>query len=182
MNKATRATVVYALASGFLVVPAALLLMPVLLWPAAVKLTIWIDLAIYAMLLGRWGQTGLWPLVFPLALLMGAALWPETYLGFFFLTAGVLCWVRSGICFRGTPRRALAAEFITLTGGGILVMAFGGHSPLSWAVSVGLFGLVQALYFYIVPVRSKEERGAFAKDPFERAAAEVQKLLEENCF
>lgn len=182
MNRPTRTTVVYALASGFLVMPAALLLSPFLLWPTAVKLTIWIDMAFYALLLGRWGQTGLWPLVFPLALLMGAALWPETYFGFFFLAAGVLCWVRSGVCFRGTPLRILAAEFITLTGGGALVMVFGGHSPLSWSVSVGLFGLVQALYFYIVPVRSKDRTGTMDKDPFEYAAAEVQKLLEKNYF
>jgi hypothetical protein len=178
MNRPTRTTVVFALASGFMVIPATLLLSPYFLWPTAIKLTIWMTLVLYSLLLGRWGQTGLWPLVFHLALLLAAALWLETYWGFFYLSVGVLSWIRSGVCFRGAPLRTLIAELGTLIGGGGLVMIFGGSSLMSWAVSVCLFTLVQALYFYIVPVRFENGIAKAAKYPFEKAAAEVQKLLD----
>ena len=32
----------------------------------------------------------------------------------FALALGVLCWVRSGICYSGTPLRALTAELVTV--------------------------------------------------------------------
>ncbi len=178
MNRPARTTVVFGLASGFLAVPAALLLSPYLYWPMAFKLTLWADLAFYAVLLARWSRARMLPLVFPLALLLGAALWPRTYSGFFFLAAGVLCWIRSGICFRGAPLRTLAAEVITVMGGTALVMVFGGRTSLSWAMAVCLFTLVQALYFYIVPSRGMEEKTQVCEDPFERAAGDARKLLE----
>jgi len=180
MNRPTRTTIVYALAGGFLVVPAAMLLSPYLHWATAFKLTLWADLAIYTVLLARWGRVRLLSVIIPLALLLGAALWPRTYAGFFFLAVGVLCWIRSGICFQGAPLRALAAEVITVLGGSALVMLFGGQSTLSWAIAICLFSLVQALYFFIVPLnRRAAEKKAAAGDPFDRAVEEARKVLGE---
>jgi hypothetical protein len=180
MNNPARTTVVFALAGGFLVVPAAMLLSPYLQWATAFKLSLWIDLAIYALLMARWSRAPLPGVLFPLALLLGAAFWPRTYGGFFFLTVGVLSWIRSGVCFQGAPLRALAAEVITVLGGCSLVMLFGGRTPLSWAIAVCLFSLVQALYFFIVPRgrAATEMRGADG-DPFDRAVEEARKVLEE---
>jgi hypothetical protein len=179
MNRPVRTTIVYALASGFLVVPTAMLLSPYLYWPMAFKLALWADLAVYAVLLARWSRTRLLAVIFPLALLLGAALWPRTYTGFFFLAAGVLCWVRSGICFQGAPLRTLAAEVITVLGGSALVMLFGGQTSLSWALAICLFTLVQAFYFFLVPHNRKiTEKNQVPGDPFDRAMEEAQKVLE----
>jgi hypothetical protein len=140
---------------------------------------LWTDLAIYAVLLARWSRRTLFAVIFPLALLLGTALWPRTYAGFFFLAAGVLCWIRSGICFPGAPLRTLAAEMITVLGGCALVMLFGGQTPLSWAIAVCLFALVQALYFFIVPLdRTAAEKIGESEDPFDRAVEEARKVLE----
>jgi hypothetical protein len=180
MSYPVRATIVYALAGGFLVVPAALMLNAYLHWATAFKLVLWTDLAIYAVLLARWSRASLPGVLFPLILLLGGALWPQTYNGFFFLAAGVLCWIRSGVCFRGTPLRALAAEVITVLGGCSLVMLFGGQTPTSWAIAVCLFSLVQALYFFIVPLhRTAAARPGRDADPFDRALDEARKVLEE---
>lgn len=178
MNRPTRTTVVYALAGGFLVVPSAMFLSAYLPWTMALKLALWADLAVYAVLLARWSRTGLAAVLFPLALLLGIALWPHTYIGFFFLAAGVLCWIRSGICFNLAPLRSLAAEVVTLAGGSALVLLFGGRSSLSWAVAVCLFSLVQALYFFIVPSGPGNTRKKAPTDPFQRAAEEAGKVLE----
>jgi hypothetical protein len=180
MNNPTRTTIVYALAGGFLIVPATMLLTPFLHWPTAFKLSLWTDLAIYAVLLTRWSRRSLLAVIFPLALLLGTALWPRTYAGFFFLAVGVLCWIRSGICFQDTPLRTLAAEVITVLGGCALVMLFGGQTPLSWAIAICLFSQVQALYFFIVPLnRTAAEKDRVADDPFDRAVEEARKVLEE---
>ena len=56
MSTPARTTIVYALAGGFLVVPAALLLSAYLHWTTAFKLVLWTDLAIYAVLLARWSR------------------------------------------------------------------------------------------------------------------------------
>jgi hypothetical protein len=179
MNNPVRTTIVYALAGGFLIVPFALLLSPYLHWATAFKLSLWADLAIYAVLLTRWGRASLPEVIFPLALLLGMALWPHTYTGFFFLAAGVLSWIRSGICFQGVPLRTLTAEVLTVLGGCSLVMLFGGRTPLSWAVAICLFSLVQALYFFMVPVqRNVDEKNKAGGDPFDRAVEEARKVLE----
>jgi hypothetical protein len=179
MNQPIRTTIVYALAGGCLVVPAAMLLSPYLHWPTAFKLSLWADLAVYSILLSRWSRTPLSSVLFPLALLLGTALWPRTYTGFFFLAVGVLSWVRSGICFKDAPLRALAAEVLTVLGGTALVMLFGSHTTVSWAVGICLFTLVQALYFFIVPSgRGNADKGTPAGDAFERAAQEARNVLE----
>jgi hypothetical protein len=179
MNKPTRTTIVYALMGGFLIVPAAMLLTPYLHWAMAFKLSLWSYLAIYAVLLSRWSHTPLLGMVFPLALLLGTALWPRTYGGFFFLAVGILCWIRSGICFQGAPLRRLAAEVTTVLGGCILVMLFGGQTTLSWAIAISLFSLIQALYFFFVPLdRMEKEMGKSAGDPFDQAMKEARKVLE----
>jgi len=179
MNRPVRTTIVFALAGGFLIVPTAMLLSPYMHWAMAFKLALWANLAIYAALLARWSRTQLLAVIFPLALLLGTALWPRTYTGFFFLAVGVLCWIRSGICFQGAPLRTLAAEVITVLGGSALVTLFGGQTPLSWAIAICLFSLVQALYFFIVPQnRRMAEKKMAAGDPFDRAVEEARKVLE----
>ena len=178
MTRPIRTTIVYALLSGFLVVPAASLLSIYLYWPTAFKLTLWADLAIYGVMMARWSRTRLLSVLFPLALLLGVALWPQTYSGFFILALGVFSWMRSGICFQGVPARALVAEVVTVVGGASLLLLFGSLSSAAWALNICLFLLVQSLYFFIVPWNRYIPDSQVPADSFERAMEEAQKVLD----
>lgn len=178
MSNPIRATIVYALVSGFMVVPLALLLSVYLSWPAAFKLTLWVDLALYGVLMARWSGTGMLPVVFPLAILLGAALWPRTYNGFFILAIGVFSWIRSGICFQGASVRTLMAEVVTMVGGAALLLFFGAYTPAAWALNICLFFLAQSLYFFWVSPACKMPYVRGSKDRFEQAVEEASKILD----
>lgn len=178
MNKPVRTTLVFGLLSALVTV--------LVLWhqrsygarPLALELAIWFNLAGYAMLLCRWSRTRFSALVFPLALLLGVALWPGTRPGFLLMALGVFSWIRSGICFKNTPMRALAAELLTLLGGCILIAFWWPHAILAWALAVWLFFLVQSVYFFIIPADRYSRAIVENPDPFEQAFREAQRLLE----
>lgn len=177
MNKPIRTTVVFALVSGFLTLPLTELLSRYISYQAAFKWVLWMDLAIYAMLLARWSHTRR-PLaiLFPLALLLGEAFWPDTWIGFHALALGVLCWVRSGICYNG-KLRALTAELVTVVVGITLVGTLGSNSMATWPLGLCLFILVQALYFYIIATDSDQKTKNAAQDTFDHARHEAEKVL-----
>lgn len=178
MNKPIRTTVVFGLVSGFLVMPLIHLLSGYWYWPTAAKLVLWADLAIYAILLARWSGTRLLPVLFPLVLLLGVALWPRTHIGFYALAMGVLCWVRSGICFKNKPLRTLTAELVTLAGGITLVGLLGSNTILAWPLGLCLFILVQSLYFFIIAEYGGQKVDEARADPFEQACREAEKVME----
>ncbi|MBI5593853.1 MAG: hypothetical protein HY881_25650 [Deltaproteobacteria bacterium] len=182
MNKPIRTTVVFALVSGLLALPLTQLLGRYGGYPAAFKWVLWMYLSIYALLLARWSRTRLLSILFPLALLLGAVFWPGAWIGFLALALGVLCWVRSGICFSGTPIRALSAELITLVGGITLVGTLGSGSMAAWPLGLCLFILVQALYFYIIPADIGGKIKTASLDPFEHARHEAEKVLAQLPF
>jgi hypothetical protein len=176
MNRPLRTTLLLALAGGVLSVPAALLAAPWLPWRLALMLLIWGLLALYCLLLARWGGKAPVAALLPLGLLLATLAWPPARGGFFCFAAGVLAWVRSGICFPGPTLRALAGEGLTILAGGGLVMALKGDTPLSWALGLALFTLVQGLYFFLLP-GSGRRAGGLRPDPFERASRELRSLL-----
>jgi hypothetical protein len=178
MKNPVRTTIVYAVLSGLAVVPAASVLSIYLTWPTAFKLMLWADLAIYGVLMARWSGVRLLPILFPLAILLGSALWPRTYSSFFILALGVFAWVRSGICFQGAPLRALSAEMLTLGGAAGVLLFFGAHSSVAWSLTICLFFLIQSIYFFIVPTRKRSSVPPSEKDPFERAVEEAKKVLD----
>jgi hypothetical protein len=179
MNNPIRTTVVFALVSGFLVLPLTQLINGYVNYPTAFKWVIWLDLALYALLLARWRRTSPLSILFPLTLLLGAAFWPGARVGFYALALGVLCWVRSGICYSGTPLRALIAELVTVGGGITLVGALSSNSTAAWPLGLCLFMLVQALYFYIIPTDGDRKTKTAPSDPFEQARHEAEKVLGE---
>lgn len=178
MTHPIRTTILYALASGFTVVPLATLLSVYLSWPTAFKLMLWADLALYGILLARWSGARLPSVLFPLAILLGAAWWPRAYSGFFVLALGIFSWMRSGICYRETFIRALMAEGVTMAGSTAVLLFFGAHSAVALALNICLFFLIQSLYFFIVPACRQRPAPRNAKDPFELAVAEAQKVLD----
>ena len=181
MNRCIRTTLVYGAISGFFVMPAATWLATVTGGAVAFRLTLWVDLLLYAVMLARWAGVGPANLLLPMLLLLGAALWPTLHGGFFFLALGILGWVRSGICFRGVPLRAAAAETVCTAGGAALVAAFAPATAVTWAIGIWLFFLMQSLYFFIVPAaaHSAVDPSADGGDPFETACREVRRVLDE---
>lgn len=179
MKRPVRTTLVYGLVSALAVMPAAWSFTGIIGWPMAFKLSLWADLFFYAVLLARWSGNGFCAVGFPMALLLGTALWPGVYSGFFLLGLGVFSWIRSGICFSGTPVRAVAAEIITVAGGAGLVALLAPASSITWAIGIWLFFLVQALYFFIVPATGTSNSALFVEDPFEQAHREAQRVLDQ---
>lgn len=180
MKRHVRTTLVYGLISALTVMPAAWLLAGSIGWPLAFKLILWLDLLGYAALLARWSGKGVSVILFPMALLLGTAVWPGVYTGFFFLGLGIFSWIRSGSCFCGTPVRAVAAEVITVGGGAGLVSLLSPGSTITWAISIWLFFLVQALYFYMVPTSCPPDAvGTAASDPFDQAYRQALRVLDE---
>jgi hypothetical protein len=114
-----------------------------------------------------------------LALLLGAALWPGAGNGFIWLTLGVLSWIRSGICFRRAPLRALTAELVTTAGGAGLVVMLWQPSAIAQALAVWLFFLCQTLYFFIMPVKAVEGKNSHG-DTFEKARQDLERVLDSS--
>ena len=180
MKRHVRTTLVYGLIGALTVMPAASLLAGSIGWAMAFKLALWLDLLGYVTLLARWSGKGVSVILFPMALLLGTALWPGVYTGFFFLGLGIFSWIRSGSCFCGTPVRAVAAEVITVGGGAGLVSLLGPGASVTWAISIWLFFLVQALYFYMVPTSCRPDAvGSSASDPFDQAHRQALRVLDE---
>ena len=179
MNRHVRTTLVHGMISAMTVMPLVWLLAGPMGWPMAFKLVLWVDLFIYAILLARWSGEGIGKIVFPMALLFGTALWSGVYTGFFFLGLGVFSWVRSGICFRATPIRAVAAEIITVGIGVGLVALLSPASTITWAISIWLFFLIQAVYFFIVPATVAAPSVETPQDNFEMARNGAQRVLDE---
>ena len=179
MKRHVRTTLVYGLISALTVMPLAGLIAGPIGWPMAFKLVLWLDLFIYAVLLARWSAKGIGAIVFPMALLLGTALWPDVYTGFFFFGLGVFSWIRSGSCFCGTPIRAVAAEILTVGGGAGVVALLSPASTITWAIGIWLFFLVQALYFFIVPATGGATTVETSQDHFELACREAIRVLDE---
>lgn len=177
MSKPVRTTVVFGLVSALVILPLVGLLTSRWGWPMSFKLTLWADLALYTLLMVRWSKTRLLSALFPLAILLGAALWPWSYAGFFLLGLGIFSWIRSGICFKAPPLRLITAETITMAGGAALVAVWGPSSPLTWALAFWLFFLIQALYFYIIPGFAEKPISNRDRDPFDVALQEAEKML-----
>ena len=181
MNKPVRTTVVMAFLSAFAIYPGLMMLLnPVLGWPTAFKVGLWLIVSVYALLLVRWSKTKILSILFPLVLLLGAALWPYVYTGYFLLLLGILCWIRSGICFQDKPVRTIAAELITVVGGMSLVAIWLPSSMLQCELGILLFGLIQCLYFYIIGYGQSSDIEKVTIDQFEQARNDLERVLESQ--
>lgn len=180
MKKPVRTTVFFGLLSALMVLPLSRLLTGSLGGIVAIKLVLWADLALYALLLCRWGKRPALSALFPLVLLLGAVLWPGPYAGFFLVVLAVISWIRSGICFTSTPLRSLFAEIATALGCGILIALWWPGSALAWASALWLFFLFQSLYFFFVPLDEERRPPALPVDSFESARQKLESLLENS--
>ena len=170
-------TIIYGLLCGVSFIPLVMTMNYFLDWSIAFRLTIWILLAGYLLILTRWGKVNLVSTLFPLLLLLMLVFWGDTNSAFLFLALGVLSWLRSGVCFQGGLLKSIAAEIFLCLGGGALAGSFTPHSTITWALSIWLFFLVQSLYFVIFRNSVEEQEERVELNPFERARGQAERIL-----
>jgi len=176
-GKPVRTTIVTGLAFGLLFVPVSAALNLFLPWPAAFRLTFWSFVAVYALMLCRWTGAGLAACGFPVAFLLALAFWLRSGYDFLFLSVLVLGWIRSGVCFRKSPWKAIGAEVLVGMGGAALVASFTPHSTAAWALGVWMFFLVQSLYFVLTGNTGDTDDAETLLDPFEKARRQAEEIL-----
>lgn len=178
-GRPVRTTIVFGLLAALAAVPLLTALDLFVYGPRALGLTLWLALAVYALLLARWARTGIPGILFPLLVLLLFALTGDALPLQLLLSAGILAWIRSGVCFPGRPVRTAVVELLLSVGGGALVLSFHPASPLTWALGLWMFFLLQSLYFVLSgnhPAGDAEER-AGPEDPFDQARAQAERIL-----
>ena len=176
-GKPVRTTIVMGLAFGFLCVPVSSTLSLLLPWHGALRLTLWIFLAAYSVVLCRWTGASLPACGFPLAVLLASSFLLRSdhdFLGFLVLILG---WIRSGVCFRNPAWRALVAEIVAALGGAAMVVLFAPQSPLMWSLGIWMFLLIQSLYFIVIGDLGDAEAGEAPIDRFEKARRGAEEIL-----
>ncbi len=179
MKQCARTTIVYGLVSALTVIPTAGLVAHCTSWTTALTFVLWIDLFFYTIFLARWSRTPFFSIIYPLFLSLATALWADRCLELIIFGLGAFAWIRGGICFCRTPVRCILAETITLVGGAGLVFLFRPETGIVQAMGIWLFFLVQALYFFIVPMNTGKQRDVASLDPFEHALQKASRLLAE---
>ncbi|MEZ4525808.1 MAG: hypothetical protein R2941_07805 [Desulfobacterales bacterium] len=173
-----RTTIVFGLICALFFKPLQMMLSPFLSWPMPFRISIWLCIFLYGILLARWGRKNIAGAVFPALILLIFAFLIPSLNAFLLLSLGVLSWIRSGICFPGSFVRTAGMEMLVCFGGGFLINAFAPRTGLSWALAVWLFFLMQSLYFIL---SAKESQGTSAPvmqpDAFEQARKQAEKIL-----
>ncbi len=67
-------------------------------------------------------------------------------------------------------------------GGGALIAVFSPRTPLSWALGVWMFFLIQSLYFVFFQFIEAPAAFKIAADPFESARTEAEKIIASNPY
>ena len=170
-------TIIYGLLCGVSFTPLVMTMGYFLQWSTAFRMTLWLFVAGYLIILTRWEKVKLISVLFPLLLLLLLVFWGDTNSAFLFLALGILSWVRSGVCFQGGLLKSLVAEVALCLGGGALVGSFTPHSTITWALSIWAFFLVQSLYFVIFRDSAEAEEVGVELDPFDRARGQAERIL-----
>jgi hypothetical protein len=181
-TKPIRSTIVWGLTGGLIYIPLCSALNLIMFWPLGFRLSLWILLSGYAVLLSRWASRPLRSMSLPLLLLLLSAFLIESATVFLFTALAILSWIRSGICFKKKPLlKRLGAEAGLCLAGGLLVYgAVPGGTPV-WALGVWLFFLIQALYFVLFENQSRLHP-KIEVDPFVKAKMAAEKILSGGAF
>ena len=144
------ASVIFAAAAALLVAAATLLPLRSIPRPTAINAAIFLCLAAYSAFLARSSGRSLRALFAPLFMLAAVLAVAGSVTGFVVPAAAGLSWIRSGICFQGSMPRRVCAEVVTCAAGLALVWLLQPPGPYGGALSMWMFGLIQALYFVLV--------------------------------
>ncbi|MBW2469629.1 MAG: hypothetical protein JRE62_10030 [Deltaproteobacteria bacterium] len=175
--KPIRSTMVWGLLGAIMYLPASIFLHSLLPWPLGDQLFLWALLAGYGLMLSRWASRPFSAIALPIILLLIAALCIHSTATFACAALGIFAWIRSGICFRRRPAAIrLIAESGLGVGAGLAMSAVVITAPVSAALGIWLFFLIQTLYFVIFEYR-QEPTSRLEVDPFERARMAAERIL-----
>jgi hypothetical protein len=174
------ATVIFAAA-------AAVLLAAAVCWPqrfvprtTTLNAGMFLGLAAYAVFLAWWSGTTLRAIFAPLLILAAVAVVAGSVAGFVVPAAAALSGIRSGICFSAPVMRRIIAEILTGPAGLALVCLLQPPGPFGWALSIWMFGLIQALYFIVIDLKRSPDLELTDQDRLEAARRRADALLRET--
>ena len=174
------ASVIFAAAAAVLVATATILPLRPIPRTTALNAAIFLCLAAYAAFLARSSGRSLRALVAPLFMLAAVLAVAGSVTGFVVPAAAGLSWIRSGICFQGSMPRRVCAEVLTCAVGLALVWLLQPPSPYGCALSMWMFGLIQALYFVLVDAERSGPPEPKGWETFEKAHHRADALLREQ--
>jgi hypothetical protein len=173
------ASVIFAAAA---VLVAAVTLLPLRPIPrtTALNAEIFLCLAAYSAFLARSSGRSLRALFAPLLMLAAVLAVAGSVSGFVVPAAAGLSCVRSGICFSGSIPRRVCAEAVTCAAGLALAWLLQPPGPYGWALSIWMFGLIQALYFVLVDAESSGLPELTVRERIEEVHCRADVLLREQ--
>jgi hypothetical protein len=174
------ATVIFAAAAAALL--AAVTILPLRPIPrlTATNAAIFLCLAAYSAFLARSSGRSLRALFAPLFMLAAVMAVAGSGTGFVVPAAVGLSWIRSGICFPGSMPQRVCAEAVTGPAGLALAWLLQPPGPYGWALSIWMFGLIQALYFVVVDAERTGLPEKQGQDRMAKAHRRAGALLREH--
>ena len=174
------ASVIFAAAAAILVATVTLLPLRPIPRTTALNAAIFLCLAAYSAFLARSSGRSLRALFAPLFMLAAVLAVAGSISGFVVPAAACLSWVRSGICFSGSMPRRVCAEAVICAAGLALAWLLQPPGPYGWALSIWMFGLIQALYFVLVDAERSGLPEPKVQETFEKAHHRADVLLREQ--
>ena len=171
-----RTTIVFGLICALAFIPLVIGLGYLIPQMPAFRLTLWIYLASYGLLMVRWSKANVFSILFPLLIVLVATFALGSLSSYCLIAIAIFSWIRSGICYATKFKNRIIAEAILCIGAGVLVGSFSPMSPINWAVAIWMFFLVQALYFVFFEDHYHSGQG-LQRDAFEQAREQAEKIL-----
>ncbi len=148
----------------------------------SLSLLVWAMTAGYGLLFCRWAGKNPISIFFPLLAFLLLVFTLPCRPAFWIMCLAVFGWIRSGVCFPGSLFKTFAAELLLTLGGGALIALLSPRTPLSWALGVWMFFLIQSLYFVFFQPAEAPAASEIAADPFDQARAEAEKIIASNLY
>jgi len=175
-----RTSIIFGLLCAVGFIPVNTVMNSMFSYPLPFRLTIWLCLGLYSILLVRWAGKKAGALFFPLMLMFICIYMIPSNNLYLVLTLAVLSWIRSGLCFAGPLYKTIPAELVICFGSGFLAKSFSPGSLISWAGIIWLFFLCQSVYFVFFENNSGFKNHVKpAADSFEHARKQAEKILSE---
>jgi hypothetical protein len=174
------ASVILAAAAAMLVATATILPLRPIPRTTTLNAAIFLCIVAYSAFLARSSGRSPRALFAPLFMLAAVLAVAGSVSGFVVPAAACLSWVRSGISFQGSIPRRVCAEGLTCAAGLALVWLLQPPGPCGWALSIWMFGLIQALYFVLVDAERSGLPEKQVQDRMAKTHRRAETLLREQ--
>jgi hypothetical protein len=176
------ATIAFSAAAGLLLTVTAVLPLPPALQVTAKNALLFLCLTAYSAFLARSSGRPLGALLGPLFILATVLSTAASVTGFVFPAVAGLSWIRSGLCFKAPIARRMGAEALICAGGLTLSWLLLPPGPCGEGLGLWMFGLIQALYFWVVNPELKDALEDEMAQTHRRAASLLQERKLERAF